>query len=220
VRRIRSSPSARPPRKAGTRGVPRAARERQLLHAAGQVFARRGYHDASMDDIAALADVSKPLLYAHFGSKEGLYVAYIDRSGRELEARLVAASGPSEDRERRIRAPITEFLAFVEEHRDAWTVLYSSLSSSPSLAEEVGTLRRRIAAAIRRLLGGERAGDPAGAELAHEALADAIVGAGESLANWWLQHPEVPREEVADWFVSLVDAAATAAARARLPATR
>ena len=200
--------------------MPRADRERQLLQAAGQVFARRGYHDASMDEIAALADVSKPLLYAHFGSKEGLYVAYIDRSGRELEARLVAASGPHEDRARRIRAPITEFLAFVEEHRDAWTVLYSSLSSSPSLADEVATLRRRIARAIRGLLGGEQTGDPSPPDLAHDGVADAIVGAGESLANWWLEHPDVPREEVADWLVSLVDAAATTAARARLTATR
>jgi AcrR family transcriptional regulator len=61
--------------------MPREQREQLMLDAAGQVFARGGYHSASMDDIAELADVSKPLLYAYFDSKEGLYIAYINRTG-------------------------------------------------------------------------------------------------------------------------------------------
>jgi AcrR family transcriptional regulator len=52
-----------------------------MLDAAGRVFAQGGYHSASMDEIAELADVSKPLLYAYFDSKEGLYTAYINRTG-------------------------------------------------------------------------------------------------------------------------------------------
>ena len=63
------------PRRAGSRGVPRAVREPQILEVAGRIFAARGYHAASMDEIAAAADVTKPLVYAYFGSKEGLYVA-------------------------------------------------------------------------------------------------------------------------------------------------
>jgi AcrR family transcriptional regulator len=209
-------------RKAGTRGVPQTARKQLILDAAGQLFARGGYHASSMDEIAALADVSKPLLYAYFGSKEGLYVAYIDRSGRELEGRLLAASGSDDDPGSRVRAPIMEFLAFVEEHRDAWIVLYSELSSSRPLAEEVARLRHRNAEAIRVLLAGDRESRPSAAlsSPAVDGVAHAIVGAGESLANWWLEHPEVPREEVGDWFVSLVYAAATAAARAPRRAIR
>ncbi len=62
--------------------MPRAEREQLILDVAGQRFASDGYHAASMDEIAAAAGVSKPMLYAYFGSKEGLYVAYIDRDRR------------------------------------------------------------------------------------------------------------------------------------------
>ena len=47
-------------------------------------------------------------------------------------------------------------------------------------------------------------------ETALDAIAHAIVGAGESLANWWLEHPEVPREEVVDWYVGVVQGAVPA----------
>ena len=68
--------------------MPRSVREQLILGVAGQVFADGGYERASMDRIAELAGVSKPMLYAYFGSKEGLYVAYIERTGRELVQRL------------------------------------------------------------------------------------------------------------------------------------
>ena len=94
--------------------MPRSVREPLILDVAGQVFAADGYERASMDRIAGLADLSKPMLYAYFGSKEGLYSAYIQRTGGELVQRLVAADrdGPRSDR---IRAVTTEFLSFVEE---------------------------------------------------------------------------------------------------------
>ena len=59
-------------RRAGSRGVPRTVREPQILEVAGRVFAARGYHAASMEEIAGQAGVTKPLVYAYFGSKEGL----------------------------------------------------------------------------------------------------------------------------------------------------
>src|SRR3954447_9652887 len=71
-------------RRAGTRLMPRAEREEQMLEVAGEVFAERGFHAASMDEIAERADISKPMLYAYFGNKEGLYSAYMDRIGRSL----------------------------------------------------------------------------------------------------------------------------------------
>src|SRR5205823_9229599 len=86
-------PTSARSRRSGTRGMPRPARERLILNVAGQVFAGVGYHSASMDEIAERAGVSKPMLYAYFGSKEGLYVAYVNRTGRELLARLSGAAG-------------------------------------------------------------------------------------------------------------------------------
>src|SRR5690242_150972 len=124
--------------------MPRPDREQSILDAAGQVFAR-GYHGASMDEIAGLADVSKPMLYAYFGSKEGLYVAYVDRTGRELLDRLAGATTPDDQPSVRLRAGILEFLAFIEEHRDGWQVLFGELTSIGPVVEEVAVLRGRIA---------------------------------------------------------------------------
>lgn len=192
--------------------MPRSVREQLILRVAGKVFAEGGYERASMDRIAAMAGVSKPMLYAYFGSKEGLYVAYIERTGGELVQRLVGADG-SGVAPGRLRAVIGEFLAFVEEHRDGWTVLFRELNTRRPLAEQVSQLRMQIVGEVRRMLEGAE-GSASGLEPpASEGIAEAIVGAGESLANWWLERPGVPREDVADWYVGLARAAISAANR-------
>ena len=200
--------------------MPRRAREQSILDAAGQVFAR-GYHGASMDEIAGLADVSKPMLYAYFGSKEGLYVAYVDRTGRELLDRLAGATTPDNQPSVRLRAGILEFLAFIEEHRDGWQVLFGELTSMGPVVEEVAVLRRRIAEWIMAVLAGASGGRERAADMSVQATAHAIVGAGESLANWWLENPDVRRDQVADWYMGMILAAAsTATGEGRSAATR
>jgi AcrR family transcriptional regulator len=196
--------------------MPRSMREELILRVAGQVFAQGGYERASMDGIAQLAGVSKPMLYAYFGSKEGLYLAYVERTGSELVQRLVRAdrSEATDPRPTRLRAVIDEFLAFVEEHRDGWTVLFRELNASRPLAEQVATLRTRIVDEVRQMLEGDGSQTPTGLRPpASEGVAEAIVGAGESLANWWLKKPSVPRENVVDWYVGLARAAIFAADR-------
>ena len=197
--------------------MPRRDREQSILDAAGQVFAR-GYHAASMDEIAGLADVSKPMLYAYFGSKEGLYVAYVDRTGRELLDRLAGATTPDDQPSVRLRAGILEFLAFIEEHRDGWQVLFGELTSIGPVVEEVAVLRRRIAEWIMAVLAGATRAQGHVPDISVEATAHAIVGAGESLANWWLEHPHVRRDQVADWYMGMILAAASAAAGEGSPA--
>ena len=194
--------------------MPRSVREQLILRFAGQVFAEGGYDRASMDRIASLAGVSKPMLYAYFGSKEGLYIAYVERTGGELVQRLVAAD-QGDGQPGRSRAVIGEFLAFVEEHRDGWTVLYRELNSRRPLAEQVAQLRARIVAEVRRMLEGDGDERPAGGlrPPASEAVAEAIVGAGEALANWWLKQSGVQRGDVIEWYVGLTGAAISSATR-------
>src|SRR2546423_10605965 len=72
----------------GTRKVPRAVRETQMLEMAGRVFAARGFHQASMDEIAEGAGISKMMLYNYFGSKEGLYFAYVNLAYRDIVAAI------------------------------------------------------------------------------------------------------------------------------------
>lgn len=201
----------------GTRGVPRAERERQILDVAGTAFGRGSFHSASMDEIAELAGVSKPMLYAYFGSKEGLYVAYINRTGRELLDRLISAGADVEDLTpaQRVRARIEEFFAFVEQYRDGWRVLFREASGG-AVGEEVARLRRQIAAGIGQLIAGappDEPEDPSARSLRVGALAHAIVGAGESIANWWLEHPEAARADVAATYEALVRAAVRSVVR-------
>jgi AcrR family transcriptional regulator len=193
--------------------MPRAQREELILNVAGKVFARGGYHAAAMDEIAELAGVSKPMLYAYFGSKEGLYIAYIDSTGRELLSRLLGAARPGLSPVESLRARITEFLAFVEEHRDGWTVLFREMTSIRPVADEVAELRNQLARAVRAMVENAVPAPAALPRPASDAVAQAIVGAGEAMANWWLAHPEIPREQVAQWYVQVVQASVRAMIR-------
>src|SRR5437868_1745182 len=94
------------PAKTSRRRMPRAEREREMLEAAGGIFAREGFHAASMDAIADAARISKPMLYNYFGSKEGLYLAYIQHSGRALLRSLREAASPEAPADERLRAGI------------------------------------------------------------------------------------------------------------------
>jgi AcrR family transcriptional regulator len=193
-------------RAVGTRGMPREQRELLILEVAGQVFARGGYHAASMDEIADSAGVSKPMVYAYFGSKEGLYLAYIARAGRDLQARLVGATAADGQPASLLRARITEFFAFVEEHDDGWRVLFGEVGSTQPITAQVAEIRERIADAIRSMIEAGSGSSPRYAPPMSDALAHALVGAGESLANWWLDHPEVGRDQAAEWYLGVVQA--------------
>lgn len=181
-------------RRAGTRLVPRAVREEQMLEVAGEVFAERGFHTASMDEIAERADISKPMLYAYFGNKEGLYSAYMERIGSSLLEAMDAAVDPELEPGPQVYASMTAFLGFVEEHREGWAVLQRELSAGGGgpLAEDVGRVRAAIVKRMAALL------SPHLGELRADALAHGFVGAGESLAAWWLNHPDHSREQVAE----------------------
>jgi AcrR family transcriptional regulator len=181
------------------RRVPRAEREQQMLEAADRVFARRGYQASSMDEIAAEVGVTKPMLYAYFGSKEGLYLASVQRAGEMLAQRLrdAAEGGPAE----RLEAGVRAFFAFVDERRSSWAVLYREASAGGGpVAEQVASLRKAVAATVSQLLA-EMAGR--GTEpFESEPIAHALVGAGESLANWWLDHPEEPLDAMTERLMS------------------
>ena len=189
----------------GRRKVPRAVRERQMLDVAGRVFAARGFHAASIDEIADGAGISKPMIYNYFGSKEGLYFAYIELAGKRLLDRMAAAATSVDesgdiDPERRLRASAGAFFSHVDENREEWSVLFSELAARGApFSREVAAVRRAITSRTAALF--DIVLERAGIDPAHvggtEPLAYAFVGAGESLANWWLDHPEEPVQAMA-----------------------
>jgi AcrR family transcriptional regulator len=190
--------------------VPRAVRERQMLEVAGRVFAARGFHEASMDEIAEGAGISKPMIYNYFGSKEGLYSAYVEAAGQRLLTRMAEAAAEtvdaeSLDAEATLRATSLAFFAHVDENRESWSVLFGELGARGALSKEVAAVRRsitdRTAALFDLLL--QRAGRSPDEVGGTQPLAHAFVGAGESLANWWLDHADESKEAMADRLVGV-----------------
>jgi AcrR family transcriptional regulator len=145
------------------------------------------------------------MVYNYFGSKEGLYYAYIELAGQRLLDRIArAATSVDEsgtlDTERRLLASAVAFFSHVDENREEWSVLFGELAARGApFSREVAGVRRTITSRTAALFDVvlERAGiDPADVG-GTEPLAYAFVGAGESLANWWLEHPEESIEAMA-----------------------
>ena len=184
----------------------RPERERQMLDVAGHAFAARGFHAVSMDEIAEQAGISKPMLYHYFDSKQGLYVAYVRQAGSTLLAAMREAADVDDPPAERLWAGTLAFLGYVDDHRAGWALLYQEATSQGGpLAAEVAQMRGQIASMLNRLFASADRGSEA--QESCEALAHAFVGAGESVANWWLKHPEEPRERVAQLLMRLARAA-------------
>ncbi|HYW24996.1 MAG TPA: TetR/AcrR family transcriptional regulator [Terriglobales bacterium] len=186
--------------------MPRAVRESQMLEVAGSVFAARGFHEASMDEIAEAADISKPMIYNYFGSKEGLYFAYVDLSYRKIVAAIDAAVAESaaagDGPDRQLRTGVRAYYRYVGEHQDAFRVLFREMGDpGGKLAGQRHRLSRRVANAIEGILRGGNALPPS--HLTTDALAEAFLGAARSLADWWLDHSQVPADDIADQLMDL-----------------
>jgi AcrR family transcriptional regulator len=173
-----------------------------ILDAALAVFSQRGYHAASIDDIASEAGVSKALIYEHFASKQELYADLIARNARELNQRVVGAlvGVEVESGVGRLATGLEAFFAFVEERRDAWRMLFRE-TTDPDAAAVVDRMVEQVTVEVTGLIAldpGARALDDRGAERALRLLAEMLVGGVQSMANWWADHPEVPRAQMVE----------------------
>jgi AcrR family transcriptional regulator len=169
-----------------------------MLEMAGQVFAARGFHEASMDEIAEAAGVSKPMLYSYFGSKEGLYFAYVNASYRELIGAIddaVASAGP--DPEQQLRLGTIAYYAYVGDHSHAFRVLFREIGDpGGELASQRHRLVRRVGAALEAIVVAAEARPWTAIDT--ELLAEGWIGAARSMADWWLDHPDISAEAMAD----------------------
>lgn len=185
--------------KQATQGrVPRAVREPQMVAVARRAFAEYGYHGASMERIAEEAGVSKPMLYAYFGSKEGLFEACVEDATRQLMGLLEEAVAGGRTPELRMWRGFVAVFTFIEEHRESWRLLYPhGPASGGPFAVAAERASEAMAGLLTRLLtenAVEQGIDPEVAGEGSEPLAHALVAATEGLASWWLRHPEQPKE--------------------------
>jgi AcrR family transcriptional regulator len=147
-----------------------------MLDAAVAVFSQRGFHLASMDEIAEAAGVSKPMIY--LGAKEQLFTACIRRETRRL-MELIAAAVPSGlATDERLHRGLLAFFAFVTEHRDGWIVLYRQARVREPFAGEIAVARQHIIAMVAGLLA-----DSSSDQARISPVAHALVGAAEALSD-------------------------------------
>jgi AcrR family transcriptional regulator len=192
---------------ASPRRLPRAEREQLILDVAHARFAAHGYGAVTMEEVAADAGVTKPLLYAYFGNKERLYLACMERAGDAMLATVVDAVGVADGPVEALRRGLRAFFAFLAEDRDAWRVLFDeTLPAGGEIAQRVSEYRQRLVghvvqANVRRL----RARDRARLATEVEAVSVALLGAAEALAHWWLRTGAIPAADAAELLIATVE---------------
>lgn len=178
--------------------MPTAERRAVILRVAGPLFARDGYAGTRLDDIAAAAGVTKPILYRHFDSKKALYVALLDKHEADLPTffERVAGVAPDLAPDALVRLILEHWLDYVRENQHAWAMLFRDASGDDELRDrrlEVSARAREVMAGFVTAVGGARV--PAEqVEPTAELLTSGLAG----LALWWIDHPEVPKQTVVD----------------------
>lgn len=176
--------------------MPRHLREQQLLDVALKLFISNGYQGTSMEDIASAAGVTRPIVYNHFGSKDGIYIACLKEARTSMNQHIVNgvdhATATDVDG---LRGGIDGYFRFVEENREAWHLLFGGgVAIAGSAAEEAARLRFQTVERISDLF--KQRADICPERV--EAFAHAVSGAGEQMAKWWIRRPDIPRAHVVD----------------------
>ncbi|MBI4515756.1 MAG: TetR/AcrR family transcriptional regulator [Deltaproteobacteria bacterium] len=177
-----------------------SARRTQLVEIARGVFAQRGYEATSVEEIAARAKVSKPIVYEHFGGKEGLYAVLVDREMEHVVTRISDAIATGTPRERVERAALA-FLSYVRDQSDGFVVL--SRDAPLTLARGgMSSLLNDVAERVSEVFTTtfKKAGyDPKTAPI----YAHALVGMVTFVGQWWTETRKPPIEEVASHLAAL-----------------
>ncbi len=190
------APDARPPKR--TR-MTSAERREQLLEIARRVFAERGFDGATVEEIAARADVSKPIVYEHFGGKEGVYAVVVDREVNTLLSMMRAALTPGRPRVLLEQAAIA-LLDYIETSPEGFAIIVrdAPVGSSGTYLTIIGD----IASRVEDILVAEFEQHGFSTPLA-PMYAQALVGMVGSTGQWWLDEREPSKQVVAAHLVNL-----------------
>ena len=172
--------------------LPAAARRAQLVEIGRRVFAERGYEAASVEEIADRAKVSKPIVYEHFGGKEGLYAVIVDREVEHIVGSIESAVSSGTPRERLDGAALA-FMTYVQERPDGFAVLLRDAPPSkrggemPALMYDLADRVGGIFSEIFRTAGYDAKAAPI--------YAHALVGMVAFVGQWWTEAPRPPAAE-------------------------
>jgi AcrR family transcriptional regulator len=176
-------------------------RRHQLIDIARSLFAERGYEGPTIEEIALRANVSKPVVYEHFGGKEGLYAVVVDR---EMSALLDGITSSLTNNRSRVRVErvALALLTYVEERTDGFRIMIRDSPAAISSGTYSSLLNDAVSQ-VSSILAGDfarRGLDPGLAPL----YAQALVGSVSMTAQWWLDTREPKKEVVAAHLVNLM----------------
>jgi AcrR family transcriptional regulator len=178
------------------------ARRELIVQAAMEVFAERGYQEASMAEIARAAGITPAVIYDHFPSKAELQILLLEQQTTELLAFVGAAVAREfETTTERVRVGVDAFFTFVEEHPYAWRMLFRDPPTDPAILSTYRRIHQQATAGIAiflRVSAPETLLDEPDADRDLEMFAEMLKMAQNGLAVWWYDHREVPREVLVD----------------------
>lgn len=161
--------------------LPAALRRRQLLDVALDVFASRGFHATSMNEVADAAGVTKPVLYQHFGSKRDLYQHLLEDVGAQLQAAILEGVAGAASPHRQVEAGFLAYFRFVDANRNAFNLLFGGGARRDiEFADAVRRVETTIAEAVAELIEAPIPADH------RRILAHGIVGLAEGTSRHWV----------------------------------
>jgi AcrR family transcriptional regulator len=181
--------------------LPAEQRRRQLLDTACEVFAERGFHATSMEDVATRAGVTKPVLYQHFPSKRALFVELLDDVGHQLLGELAVATSAAHTGRERVEEGFAAYFRFVTGNEAAFRLLFgASARNDPEFTEVVERVLDETAEAISGLI------DIEGTPEHRRVLAHALIGIAEATSRDALTEDGAALEplRLANWVSELV----------------
>ncbi|MFI7421792.1 TetR family transcriptional regulator [Nonomuraea sp. NPDC049684] len=175
-------------------------RREQLIRISRTLFAEKGFDGTSIEEIAATAQVSKPVVYEHFGGKEGVYAVVVDREMQKLLGMITSALAASHSLIKLERAALA-LLQYIEESSEGFRILVRD-SHAASGTGTFASLISEIASQVEDVLADEFAGRGYDPKLA-PMYAQMLVGMVALTGQWWLDVRKPGREEVAAHLVNL-----------------
>ena len=177
-----------------------AERRSQLIEVSRAIFAEKGVEGATVEEIAAAAKVSKPVIYEHFGGKEGLYAVVVDREMAALLTLITSSLTTGRPRARAEQAAIA-FLTYIETRSDGFQILVRD-STVGAQSGSFATLISDIASEVENIFVAEfaaRGFDPKMAPMYSQMLVGMVALTGQ----WWLDTRWPSRDVVAAHLVNL-----------------
>ncbi len=165
--------------------LPAGERREQIIDVALPVFAKRGFHGASMNDVADAAGVTKPVLYQHFASKQDLYLALIDEVGGRMITAISKGTAGAAAGKSQTELGFQAYFRWVADDRDAFLLLFSTQANRD---ESATTAIRRITSAAASAIAPLIAVD-----IGHEkqrTLAPRLVGLAEGVSRRLVERGE------------------------------